>query len=1008
MAIGASTSAGRDLETLLHHGAVGALSDAELLEQFLASRGEQAEDAFAAVVKRHGPLVLAVCRRMLRHQDDAEDAFQATFLVLARKARSIGRRELLANWLYGVAVRTARELKAGKARRLAREGKVNPMTRTDPGSEESLEELHTALDEELSRLTDAFRTPIVLCDLQGKTHHEAAQILGLPVGTVSSRLVRAREKLRKKLVRRGLSFSTAAVASFCTQQTAEATVSPALVAAASRAAVRFAAGSAAAAAVPTSLTMLAEQVSRSLVLGKLPTGGTLTMGLFLAAAIGAAAAGSAWLAGPGQAGPFHRAVEDDWSWVDRLPNADQATRERLKTCARSVLENYAALHRLTFDFELTRERFFNDGKNHFTFKTYPYNGRLYWNEGAMRYDYEGENPDRIDAQGNPLPRPRGTYSVLRTRELVAQIQDHELYGVTLKVEPPPGSLDDWHNGHDLDPWVHYASCFRPEPMTLQDLWSDCRTIESESDGKTILLKFAYARNTGWMEITCDEAADLLPVLCRYGDVQQGRQRTIVEETCAWQKAGDAWYPEHFVKTAFIGDQMRPTREIDLRVLNLRANTAARIPAAVFTLSDLPFPDGYGGWDTRTQPWVSLTRSGGVVRERRIGEPWKDRDSGPIPFPRIAEPANRISKEDFVTLDSEHAARRREAEAIMHRARTEGEQAAAVEALAALERSFAGRFLAMAQKHGGDPVAADALIQVATNQFTPAESDRAAALLIRDHVRGEPLRLHYAEFGSSHLALSHAAEAVLRAAMEDAGPHEARAAACLYLAQHLKYRGKTLRLLADPFPDPFWRLIARARHDEPRLDASPETAEVIEREAAALYSRLAEQYGDVSLHNEPAAETARRELFKLRDLAIGRPAPEAEGPDVRGVPTKLSDFRGQVVVLTFTGGWDLERTGPSHRALVERMKGWPFALLSVNIDEDRDALLKLIRDGRITWRCWWEPREDGPNRRRWNVNEFASVFVLDARGIIRAKDLEGKALEHAVDELLKEAKSGEGR
>jgi DNA-directed RNA polymerase specialized sigma24 family protein len=129
MATGTSGAAVRDLGTLLRSGAVGGLSNARLLERFLASTGEDAEDAFRAVVERHGSMVLGVCRRILGDEDDAEDAFQATFLVLARKARSIARRELLANWLHGVAAQTARELKATRARRLAREGQVNPMAR---------------------------------------------------------------------------------------------------------------------------------------------------------------------------------------------------------------------------------------------------------------------------------------------------------------------------------------------------------------------------------------------------------------------------------------------------------------------------------------------------------------------------------------------------------------------------------------------------------------------------------------------------------------------------------------------------------------------------------------------------------------------------------------------------------------------------------------------------------------------------------------------------------------
>jgi DNA-directed RNA polymerase specialized sigma24 family protein len=114
----------RQVKTLYQLGTVGGLSDEELLRQFVAWRGEDAEDAFAAVVGRHGPMVLRVCRRILTDSHDADDAFQVTFLVLARKARSIARREQLANWLYGVAVRTANEVRKSAARRRAREAHV--------------------------------------------------------------------------------------------------------------------------------------------------------------------------------------------------------------------------------------------------------------------------------------------------------------------------------------------------------------------------------------------------------------------------------------------------------------------------------------------------------------------------------------------------------------------------------------------------------------------------------------------------------------------------------------------------------------------------------------------------------------------------------------------------------------------------------------------------------------------------------------------------------------------
>src|SRR5262249_36567701 len=152
------------------------------------------------------PLVLNVCQRILQHAHDAEDAFQATFLVLIRKAASIGRRDLLGNWLYGVAYRTALEAKSLKARRQAKEMQVDEMPPDETPHSDSWRDLEQYLDQELHRLPDRYRIPIILCDLEGKTQKEAAASLGWPEGTVSGRLSRGREMLARRMARYGLSI----------------------------------------------------------------------------------------------------------------------------------------------------------------------------------------------------------------------------------------------------------------------------------------------------------------------------------------------------------------------------------------------------------------------------------------------------------------------------------------------------------------------------------------------------------------------------------------------------------------------------------------------------------------------------------------------------------------------------------------------------------------------------------------------------------------------------------
>ncbi len=181
-------------------------TDGELLERFLSRRDES---AFEGLLRRHGPMVLGVCRRILGNSHDAEDAFQATFLVLVRRGDRIRPRSRVGNWLYGVAYRTALEARRAAARRRAREARAMPPSKPP---ENVWTELRPLLDCELSRLPDKYRMPLVLCDLEGVTRKEAAQHLGWAEGTVSSRLSRGRDLLARRLKRHGLALSGAAMA----------------------------------------------------------------------------------------------------------------------------------------------------------------------------------------------------------------------------------------------------------------------------------------------------------------------------------------------------------------------------------------------------------------------------------------------------------------------------------------------------------------------------------------------------------------------------------------------------------------------------------------------------------------------------------------------------------------------------------------------------------------------------------------------------------------------------
>ena len=227
---------------LLQEGA--GLSDGQLLEDYISRRDEA---ALAVLVRRHGAMVWGVCRRVLRNCHDAEDAFQATFLVFVRKAASIASRELLANWLYGVAHQTALKARATAARRRTRESQVTEMPEPAAAEQELGRDLRPLLDDELSRLPDRYRVVVVLCDLEGMTRKEAAQRLNCPEGTVAGRLARAREMLGKRLARHGLTGSGAALAALLSGEAAMAGVPPSVLSTAIKAANHvFAAGPAAA------------------------------------------------------------------------------------------------------------------------------------------------------------------------------------------------------------------------------------------------------------------------------------------------------------------------------------------------------------------------------------------------------------------------------------------------------------------------------------------------------------------------------------------------------------------------------------------------------------------------------------------------------------------------------------------------------------------------------------------------------------------------------------------
>ncbi len=269
----------RDIQTLFDTGTASGLSDRQLLERFVTGRNASAEAAFEALVQRHGPMVLRVCHNVLGDATDAQDAFQATFLVLVRRSGSIRRLESLGSWLFGVACRVAARARVEAARRRAAERRgalrvVQAVDASEAGDHDRAE-FGPVIQEEVRRLPEKYRAVVALCYWQGLTQEQAATQLGCPLGTVRSRLARARGQLHKRLTRRGLAPVAGVLSAAFDSRSAEAArlalVPNSLINSTVKASAQLIAGRAMTDVASTSVAVLTRNVLRSMLMMKLKT-----------------------------------------------------------------------------------------------------------------------------------------------------------------------------------------------------------------------------------------------------------------------------------------------------------------------------------------------------------------------------------------------------------------------------------------------------------------------------------------------------------------------------------------------------------------------------------------------------------------------------------------------------------------------------------------------------------------------------------------------------------------
>jgi len=316
------------------------------------------------------------------------------------------------------------------------------------------------------------------------------------------------------------------------------------------------------------------------------------------------------------------------------------------------------------------------------------------------------------------------------------------------------------------------------------------------------------------------------------------------------------------------------------------------------------------------------------------------------------------------------------------------------------KSIAERALQLARNNPTDPAAFDALLWVIDSvRYGGGDALRALA---RDHLMSERLIDACRIAPLTLMEDFEATESLLTEAMTKSPHRNIRGFACFYLAEHHKKRLEIVERL-EHSPEEVERFVKAFNPDTEALRRyRARSANDLRHEAAALYRKTVAEYGDlVTRRKAKLGEIAEGELYDLCRLSVGQEAPEIEGVDIHGESLKLSDYRGKVVVLTFSGQWcgSCKRMYPQERKLMDNLRGEPFAILSVTSDAEKETIRQAIGAGEITWRCWWDGGLDGPIALRWGVNEWPTVFVLDANGVIRYRDVRDEELDAAVSELL---------
>jgi RNA polymerase sigma factor (sigma-70 family) len=1071
-------------------------------------------------MRRHGGLVWGVCRRSLAREQDAEDAFQATFLVLSRKAEAIRAGQSLPSWLFGVARRSALLIRQRANRPMPPR---EPLPTPSPSDEASSAEACEIILDEVRRLPEKHRLPLLLCGLEGLTKAEAARRLGWKEGTVSGRLGRARQRLRERLERRGL------LATDGTIPTLASTVPGRLFAATLQTAREM--------TVPRPFTplpfpaVLAQEVIGSM---RLTTRtflvSVLVSGLLVLAAAGAVYYKTVSAAVPVVAEPPPEADPASPRWQERLrlqgylggayreftPNGRlMATidgRDVLRFLDTTTWQERARC-------ELTRtpnatcypqwQAFSPDGKFFVLWWRVPGKDKgakplvetwlIEAATGKIRHVLAGSHPEFIPSS-KLLALRRGNDLVLWDYAAAAEVR--VLAGMPtgwLKCSSPDGKflyvptaggsgkLWEVATGKEIATLEGFQATWAkdgkslatvlPGPVvklwdlptgklraTLQGFNQPGCGLELSPDSRLLLTSVSdyglkpdgeiempatlgkpYRPKRRPLDVRLWEAATGRELLRLPGEIDLCRNGFFSPDgkTIAYQRLTEdpGYLMEGVLWDVAAGKErlvLRPEGGLDGLLFSpdgtvLFGNTRSNGRASL-RLWDVatgrPLPSVPGTRDLQYHPGIRFSPDGKILtldfvmpggavgkpvpEELRVyqwsaatltaetrGEPFPPEPQKEEPPPK---PSSAAAKAYEALKNESESADRGFAERFTAAKSDKDRQSAQRDRNLALE-GFTARALEIARKDPQDPAAVDALefaLRMTSGMGGKlGELGRAAVEQVRRDYLDSLTLDRFLHWLSSHH--TKAADDLLRAAFERSPHRTVRGRAGYQLAHSLADRAEAARLLRQ-LPE---------LADHPFLKEQAESlaflrgtdSEATDRQAEAIYERLRKDYADVTQYDSqptPLGEVAQRGLFALRNLAIGKTAPDIDGADLDGRKFRLSDYRGKVVLLVFCGYWcgPCREMNPHKQALIRRYAGKPFAVLEVNSDDPGEWKRVMKKEG-YTWRCWADGK-DGPIAKKWDVSRWPTIFVLDRKGVIRYKELPSEVFEKAVDALLGEA------